>query len=221
MRSRVCSCLTDRMVCGSRLRCGCVAGRAVWQVLFILPMLVPSVSLGTRLVHLLSTLTLSVPGLVLGLAYVLAFKQSPLYETMGILILSSTVHFFHNPVSHALPGIRQAKRQPGRHGASPRYSSRSPVCECVFAPVRRNAGGHGRVFLFERQSAGARDFILTEAPAPACAPAAERYRISPSAWIKTGQFIALQWTARFLLVNGLPVFPNVHGALRLSQKDVR
>lgn len=60
-------------------------------------MLVPSVSLGTRLVLLLSTLTLSVPGLELGLAYVLAFKQSPLYETMGILILSSTVHFFTTP----------------------------------------------------------------------------------------------------------------------------
>ena len=54
-------------------------------------------SAATRLVHLLSTLTLSVPGLVLGLAYVLAFKRSPLYGTMGILILASTVHFFATP----------------------------------------------------------------------------------------------------------------------------
>lgn len=50
-----------------------------------------------RLVHLAATLTLSVPGLVLGLAYVLAFKKSPLYGTMGILILSGTVHFFTTP----------------------------------------------------------------------------------------------------------------------------
>ena len=50
-----------------------------------------------RLIHLLSTLTLSIPGLVLGLAYVLAFKRIVLYETMGILIISSIVHFFTTP----------------------------------------------------------------------------------------------------------------------------
>ena len=50
-----------------------------------------------RSVHLLSTLTLSIPGLVLGLAYVLAFKRTALYETMGILIFSSIIHFFTTP----------------------------------------------------------------------------------------------------------------------------
>ena len=50
-----------------------------------------------RLVHLLSALVLSVPGLVLGLAYVLAFKKTPVYGTMGILILSSIIHFFTTP----------------------------------------------------------------------------------------------------------------------------
>lgn len=42
-------------------------------------------------------LTLSIPGLVLGLAYVLAFKRTALYETMGILIFSSIIHFFTTP----------------------------------------------------------------------------------------------------------------------------
>ena len=46
---------------------------------------------------MLSTLTLSIPGLVLGLAYVLAFKRTALYETMGILIFSSIIHFFPTP----------------------------------------------------------------------------------------------------------------------------
>ena len=34
---------------------------------------------------------------MLGLAYVLAFKRTALYETMGILIFSSIIHFFTTP----------------------------------------------------------------------------------------------------------------------------
>ncbi len=50
-----------------------------------------------RAVHLLAMVLQSVPGLVLGLAFILAFKKSPLYGTLGIMILVNTVHFFTMP----------------------------------------------------------------------------------------------------------------------------
>lgn len=51
----------------------------------------------TRFLHLISILSLAVPGLVLGLSYVIVFKQSFIYGTLIILILVNTVHFFASP----------------------------------------------------------------------------------------------------------------------------
>ena len=47
--------------------------------------------------HLISLLTLSVPGIVLGLTYVLLFKGSPIYGTFAILIGVNVIHFFASP----------------------------------------------------------------------------------------------------------------------------
>lgn len=49
---------------------------------------------GVKLVHLASVTSLAVPGIVLGLSYVLFFKGTVVYGTMGILILVNIVHFF-------------------------------------------------------------------------------------------------------------------------------
>lgn len=54
-------------------------------------------SKGARLLHLLAIISLAVPGIVLGLAYVLFFKGSLLYGTMAVLVLVNTVHFFASP----------------------------------------------------------------------------------------------------------------------------
>lgn len=50
-----------------------------------------------RILHLLAAILQAIPGLVLGLAFILAFKKSVLYGTFGILILVNTVHFFTIP----------------------------------------------------------------------------------------------------------------------------
>lgn len=52
---------------------------------------------GTKLLHMCSLLTMSIPGLVLGLSYVLFFSQSFLYGTLAILVLVNTIHFFSSP----------------------------------------------------------------------------------------------------------------------------
>lgn len=51
----------------------------------------------SRVLHLISITSMAIPGLVLGLSYVLFFKSSWLYGTLAILILVNTVHFFASP----------------------------------------------------------------------------------------------------------------------------
>ena len=50
-----------------------------------------------RLLHILSLMVLSVPGLVLGLSYALAFRRLPFYGGLGLLIVSGSIHFFTTP----------------------------------------------------------------------------------------------------------------------------
>ena len=50
-----------------------------------------------RFLHLMCTLSLAVPGIVLGLSYVMFFKSTWLYGTMAILVLVNIIHFFSPP----------------------------------------------------------------------------------------------------------------------------
>ena len=54
-------------------------------------------SKSSRLLHLLSITSLAIPGMVLGLSYVLAFKGSFIYGTAAVLILVNSIHFFSSP----------------------------------------------------------------------------------------------------------------------------
>ncbi len=51
----------------------------------------------TRAIHLMAIVSLAVPGLVLGLSYVMVFKDAFIYGTIAILIMVNTVHFFASP----------------------------------------------------------------------------------------------------------------------------
>lgn len=51
----------------------------------------------SRILHIFSILSLAIPGLVLGLSYVITFKASFIYGTLVIVILANTVHFFASP----------------------------------------------------------------------------------------------------------------------------
>jgi iron(III) transport system permease protein len=42
-------------------------------------------------------LPLAVPGVVLGLSYVMSFKNMPFYGTIFILVIVNIVHFFSSP----------------------------------------------------------------------------------------------------------------------------
>ncbi len=51
----------------------------------------------TKALHLIAITSLAIPGLVLGLSYVLVFNKSFIYGTIIMLILVNTVHFFASP----------------------------------------------------------------------------------------------------------------------------
>lgn len=51
----------------------------------------------TRYLHLVSMSVAAVPGVVLGLSYVLLFKGTALYGTLAILMMVNVVHFFASP----------------------------------------------------------------------------------------------------------------------------
>ena len=55
----------------------------------------PSVS--AKFLHLSSIITGALPGLVLGLSYMVTFQTSPIYGTMVILIMANIVHFLSSP----------------------------------------------------------------------------------------------------------------------------
>lgn len=51
----------------------------------------------TLTLHLISMVSLAIPGIVLGLSYVLLFKGSWIYGTLIILVLVNMIHFFASP----------------------------------------------------------------------------------------------------------------------------
>ncbi len=53
--------------------------------------------LSNKVMHFVSMLSLAIPGVVLGLAFVLSFNKLPLYSTIFILVLVNIVHFFSSP----------------------------------------------------------------------------------------------------------------------------
>ncbi len=51
----------------------------------------------SRLLHLVAMSTAAIPGVVLGLSYVLFFKITPFYGTLVLLVIVNIVHFFASP----------------------------------------------------------------------------------------------------------------------------
>jgi iron(III) transport system permease protein len=54
-------------------------------------------SWSSRLLHLVTITSMAIPGLVLGLSYVLFFNGTPIYNTMIILVFVNLIHFVSSP----------------------------------------------------------------------------------------------------------------------------
>lgn len=51
----------------------------------------------SKVLHLVSITSMAIPGVVLGLAYLLFFNDSPIYGTIFIVVLVNSIHFFASP----------------------------------------------------------------------------------------------------------------------------
>lgn len=54
-------------------------------------------STSNKTLHFISMLSLAIPGIVLGLSFVMTFKNVPFYSTIFILVIVNIVHFFSSP----------------------------------------------------------------------------------------------------------------------------
>lgn len=64
-------------------------------------------SFSTMALHLISMVSLAIPGVVLGLSYVLFFKGSILYGGIAILVLVNMTHFFASPYLMVYNSLQQ------------------------------------------------------------------------------------------------------------------
>lgn len=51
----------------------------------------------SRLLHLLAITSMAIPGMVLGISYLMTFAGTPLYGTFAILVMVNTAHFLSSP----------------------------------------------------------------------------------------------------------------------------
>lgn len=70
----------------------------------------------SKLLHLFSMVSMAVPGIVLGLSYIIFFQKSPIYGTISILILVNSIHFFASPYLMAYNALN--KLNPNYEGIS-------------------------------------------------------------------------------------------------------
>ena len=78
----------------------------------------------SKLLHIISIISLAIPGLVLGLSYVITFKSSFIYGTLIILILANSIHFFASPylmMYNALNKVNENLESTGQVLGIPRY----------------------------------------------------------------------------------------------------
>lgn len=64
-------------------------------------------TLVSRILHLSSISSLAIPGIVLGLGYIICFRSSFIYGTLLILVLVNIIHFFSSPYLMACNAIRK------------------------------------------------------------------------------------------------------------------
>ena len=60
-----------------------------------------------KVMHILAISSLAIPGIVLGLSYIVSFKNTFLYNTYLILIIVNIVHFFASPYLMAYNALKK------------------------------------------------------------------------------------------------------------------
>ncbi|MHC5268745.1 ABC transporter permease subunit [Enterococcus sp. LJL98] len=67
-------------------------------------------SLWSKLIDSVATLTNSIPGMVLGVSFLLIFSGTPLHNTLAILVIVTIVHYFSTPYQMAKEALQKMNR---------------------------------------------------------------------------------------------------------------
>lgn len=124
-------------------------------------------SKGSRVLHLFAITSAAVPGIVLGLGYVLAFKGSFLQGTLFILILVNLMHFFSSPYLMMYNGLHKLNEHLEAVGATLGIS-RLRMIRDVFLPQSRGTLTEMATYFFvnSMMTISAVSFLVTAANKP-------------------------------------------------------
>lgn len=64
----------------------------------------------SKILHMISITSLAIPGIVLGLSYVISFNSTALYGTLLILVMVNLIHFFASPYLMIYNSLRKVNR---------------------------------------------------------------------------------------------------------------
>lgn len=121
----------------------------------------------TKVLHVISVLTLAIPGLVLGLSYIIVFKSTFLYGTLTILILTNTIHFFASPYQilyNAMLKVNADLEDVGHVLNIPRYRI---VFDCIIPQCKSSlAEAFSYFFVNSMMTISAVAFLSTSANQP-------------------------------------------------------
>ncbi len=171
----------------------------------------------TKLLHLVSILSLSIPGLVLGLSYIIIFKSSFLYGTLTLLILVNTVHFFASPYQimyNALLKINMNLESVGQVLNVPRYRV---ITDCILPQCKSSlAESFSYFFVNSMMTISAVAFLATSEnqPLSLLINQFESYNM-----IECSAVVALMILCVNILMKGI-IFAIKKGAKHVNKKSI-
>ena len=63
-----------------------------------------------KVIHILSIVSMSIPGIVLGLSYIIAFRKTPIFNTYIIIVICNIVHFTASPYLLAYNALNKVNK---------------------------------------------------------------------------------------------------------------
>lgn len=121
----------------------------------------------SRNLHLISMTSMAIPGLVLGLSYVMFFHDSSIYGTLFIIVLVNSVHFFASPYLMMYNSLLKVNPNLEAVGAGLGISRLRIILDVIVPKVRNTLFEmFGSFFINSMMTISAVSFLAPPAPKP-------------------------------------------------------
>lgn len=120
-----------------------------------------------RGLHLLSLVSMAIPGLVLGLSYVIFFGKTPIYGTIVIILLVNSIHFFSSPYLMMYNTLSKVNENLESVGLCLGVSRLHIIADVILPKVKHTAlEMFGYFFVNSMMTISAVSFLAPPAPKP-------------------------------------------------------